>query len=164
MKLYIKQKVFTWKDKFYIYDENQNEKYYIEGKVFSFGKKLHVFAKDGNEVAFIHEKVFSFLPKYYISRNGIDVAQVKKKFTFFRQEYNVEGLDWVVNGDFFAHEYEISKDGNILARISKKWFTWGDTYEVDISENADEIIAVCVVLVIDAVMQANNSAAISTST
>ena len=40
MKLYIKQRIFTWGDKFSIYDENGNEKYYVEGEILTFGKKL----------------------------------------------------------------------------------------------------------------------------
>lgn len=92
MKLYIKQKVFSWGAKFRIYDEYENDKYAVEGEVFTLGKKLHLYAMDGNELAYIHQKVLSFLPKYYINRNGQDIAEVIKEFTFFRQEYSVDGL------------------------------------------------------------------------
>lgn len=162
MKLYIKQKVFSWGDKFRIYDENQNDKYYVEGEVFTLGKKLHLYSCTGDELAFIHQKVWSFLPKYFISRNGIDVAQVIKEFTLLRQEYTVEGLGWTVSGNFWAHEYEIAAADRTIASISKHWFTWGDTYEIDISDDADEVMALCVVLIIDAVIaQSNNSTAAS---
>lgn len=162
MKLYIRQKVFSWGDKFRIYDEYENDRYYVEGEVFTFGKKLHLYGQAGNELAFIHQKVWSFLPKYFISRNGVDVAQVIKKFTFFRHEYAVEGLGWTVNGDFLAHEYEISAAGRTVASISKHWFTWSDTYEIDVADAADETMALCVVLIIDAVIaQSRSSAAAS---
>lgn len=163
MKLYIKQKVFSWGDKFRIYDENQNDRYYVEGKVFSFGKKLHLFNHSGDEEAFIHQKVLSFLPKYYISRNNVDVAQVIKKFTILRQEYIVEGLGWTVNGNFLTHDYEITSDGRTIASISKRWFSWGDTYEIDISDDADEVMAICVVLIIDAVIAQNGNSAVASS-
>lgn len=162
MKLYIKQKVFSWGDKFRIYDEYENDRYYVEGEVFTFGKKLHLYSRSGSELAFIHQKVWSFLPKYCISQNGVDVARVIKEFTFFRQEYTVEGLGWTVRGDFLAHEYEISGSGGLIASVSKHWFTWGDTYEIDIVNDADAVMALCVVLIIDAVIaQSNNSAAAS---
>ena len=35
--LYMKQRVFSWGDKFAIYDEYGNEKYFVEGHVSSFG-------------------------------------------------------------------------------------------------------------------------------
>ena len=63
MKLYIKQKVFSWGAKFRIYDEYENDKYSVEGEVFTFGKKLHLYGLNGNELAYIHQKVWSFLPE-----------------------------------------------------------------------------------------------------
>ena len=42
MKLYIKQKVFSWGDKFTVKDATGRDRYYVEGEIFTFGKKLHV--------------------------------------------------------------------------------------------------------------------------
>ena len=49
MKLYIKQKVFSWGDKFTVKDVNGEDRYYVEGEIFSWGKKLHVYDMRGNE-------------------------------------------------------------------------------------------------------------------
>ena len=38
MKLYIKQKVFSWGDKFTVKDEAGRDRYYVEGEVFTFGR------------------------------------------------------------------------------------------------------------------------------
>jgi uncharacterized protein YxjI len=159
MKLYIRQKVFSWGDKFHVFNEFEEDQYCIKGEVFTLGKKLHLYDMSGDELAFIHQKVMSFRPKYYISRNGVDIAQIIKKFTFFRQEYLVDGLGWTVSGDFWAHEYEISAIGRTIASISKRWFSWGDTYEIDIADDADKVMALCVVLVIDAVLAAQSRTA-----
>lgn len=159
MKLYMKQKVFSWKDKFHIYDEFENEKYYAESEIFTIGKKLHIFDSNQNEACFIHQKVLSFLPRFFINIQGSDVAEVVKQITFFKQKYEINGLGWNVEGDFFAHDYTIESDAGVtIATISKQWLTWGDTYEIDIPNPNDEILALAVVLVIDAAMaQANNS-------
>ena len=66
MKFYIKQKVFSWADKFTIYDESGNEAYWVEGEVFSIGKKLDLFDMANNHKAHIHQKVLSFLPRYLL--------------------------------------------------------------------------------------------------
>lgn len=162
MKLYMKQKVFSWKDKFHIFDENQEEKYYAESEVFTLGKKLHVY-KGENEVCFIHQKLLSFLPKFYLNVNGEDVAEVIKDFTFFHSEYTVNGLDWVVVGDFTSHEYTIkNSNSDIIATISKKWLSWGDTYEINITNEKDEVYALSIVLIIDAIL-AQQAAAASAS-
>ena len=45
--LYMRQRVFSWGDKFEIYDNAGNVKYYVEGEVFTFGKKLHLYDTAG---------------------------------------------------------------------------------------------------------------------
>lgn len=152
MKLYLKQKVFSWNDRFTVYDENGNDKYYVEGEFFSFGKKLHVYNLNGDEVAFIHEELFSFLPKYYINIGGRDVAEVKKHFTLFCQEYSVNGFGWSVSGDFFSREYNINDGNRMIASVYREWFTLGDAYVIDISDGVREIDALSVALIIDAVI------------
>ncbi len=154
MNLYIKQHIFTWGDKFSICDGAGNERYYVEGEIFSWGKKLHLYDLQGNELAFIEQELMTFLPKYHISRNGVEVAEVVKEFTFFKHEYSVNGLGWQVHGDFWDHEYEITNGGHAIASVSKEWMTWGDAYEIRFGEGVDEITALSVVLVIDACIDA----------
>ena len=151
MKLYIKQKVFSWGDKFTVWDAAGNAKYTVEGEIFTWGKKLHVYDAAGREVAFIRQEVFSFLPRYYVFCGDRQIAEIKKEFTLFFPRYTVEGLDWEVEGSFMAHEYEITRNGQSVVSISKEWMTWGDSYELDIKNAADEIAALTVVLTIDCV-------------
>ncbi len=153
MKLYIKQKVFSWKDKFYVKDENGNDRYYIEGEFFTLGKKLHIYDMNNNELAFIHQKVMSFLPRFYVYIGGTQVAEIVKEFTLFRNKYRIEGLGWEVDGDFMDHDYEITSMGRPIVSISKEWFTWGDSYMLDIADNVDPINALSVVLAIDCVIE-----------
>ena len=154
MNLYIKQHIFTWGDKFSIYDETGKEKYYVEGEIFTWGKKLHLYDLQGNELAFIEQEILTFLPKYHISRNGYEIAEVVKEFTFFKHEYRVNGLGWQVHGDFWDHEYEITGEKGSIASVSKEWMTWGDAYEISFGTGVDEVAALAVVLVIDACIEA----------
>lgn len=157
MKLYIRQKVFSWTDRFTVMDETGQDRYFVEGELFSFGKKLHVCDMTGAERAFIQQKVFSFLPRYFVFIGEQQVAEIVKEFTFFRQQYTVEGLGWEVTGDFWAHDYEIIQNDRPIVTIHKEWMTWGDCYELDIAEDGDEIIALSVVLAIDSVLDAASS-------
>ena len=94
MKLYIREKVFSWGDKFTVKDAYGNDKYIVQGEVFSFGKKLHVYDRNGREVAFIKQEVWSWLPKYYVFCNDRQVAEIKKEFTLLFQKYSIAGLGW----------------------------------------------------------------------
>lgn len=161
MKLYIKEKVFTWGDQFTVKDERGNDRYVVEGEVFSWGKNLHVYDMTGREVAFIKQEVWSFLPRYYVFCGDRQVAEIKKEFTFFFPKYRIDGLGWEIDGSFMAHEYEITQSGRTIVSISKEWMTWGDSYELNIANPSDEIVALAVVLTIDCVMEAAATAASS---
>ena len=50
MKLYIKQQIFSWNDRFSVYDAYENELFTVEGELFSFGKQLAILDRNGNEV------------------------------------------------------------------------------------------------------------------
>lgn len=154
MNLYMKQKVFTWGDKFSVYDEFGNEKYYVEGEVFSWGKKLHIYDLCGRELIFIRQKVFSFLPKYFINKDDAKIAEVVKELAFFRHKYRINGFGWEVQGDFLGHDYKIYANNQPIANVSKKWFTFGDSYEINVATGVDEVAVLAVVLVIDACIEA----------
>ena len=163
MKLYIKEKVFSWGDKFTVKDDYGNDKYLVQGEVFSWGKKLHVYDSVGREVAFIKQEVWSFLPRYYVFCGEEQIAEIKKEFSFLFPRYSIQGLGWEIEGKLMAHDYEIIKNGQLIVSISKEWMTWGDSYELDIANSEDEIVALAVVLTRDCVMEANSSASVTVS-
>lgn len=157
MKLYIKQKVFSWGDKFTVKDEAGRDRYQVEGEVFSFGKKLHVYDMRGEEVAFIRQEVWSWMPKYYVYCGERELAQIRREFTFLFPKYHIDGLDWEVNGSFMEHDYDITRFGETIVSINKAWMTWGDSYELYIRNPQDELAALAVVLTIDCVTASANS-------
>ena len=156
MKLYIRQHVFTWGDKFDVCDEYGGARYYVYGDVFTWGKKLHITDGFDRELYYISQRILTWMPAYELYRGGGDgvfAGTVHKNFTFFFCRYTVDGLGWTVEGDFTDHEYSITDGaGNIVATVSKQWFTWGDTYEIAIDERYDmqELDVLAVVLCVDA--------------
>ena len=161
MKFYIRQKVFSWRDKFTVKDEYGQDRFYVEGELFSLGKKLHINDMSGNEVAFIQQKLLTFLPKFYVFVGGTQIAEIVKEFTFFRNKYRIEGLGWEVDGDFLDHDYEITAHGRPIVTITKAWFTWGDSYEINVADGTDPVNALAVVLAIDCVLEAQNRSSAS---
>ena len=153
MKLYIKQKIFSWNDSFSVYDAYENELFRVEGELFSFGKKLTIFDRNGNELYRIEQEVFRFRPRYHIVKNGEIEATVVKEFSMFKPYYTVEGPGREVQGDFFDHDYEITDAGRLVASVQKQWFTWGDTYEISVDDRAyDPVAVLAVAVIIDCVL------------
>lgn len=155
MKLYIREKVFSWGDKFFVKDETGADCYYVEGEIFTWGKKLHVYRMDGSEAAFIKQEVWSLMPRYDVFIGQRHVAQIKKEFTLFFPKYSIEGLGWEIDGRFTAHDYEITQNGRRIVTIQKEWMTWGDSYVLDIEDPRDELVALAVVLTIDCVTESS---------
>ena len=63
MRLYFKQRIFSWLDSYDIYDEAGNTVYTVEGKL-SWGHCLHILDAQGVHIVTVQEKVFTFLPQF----------------------------------------------------------------------------------------------------
>ncbi|NMB03837.1 MAG: hypothetical protein GX978_04710 [Tissierellia bacterium] len=149
MKLYIKQKAFSFADRFSIYDASGNPKYWAEGELFTMAKRLHVYDEAGEEVVTVKQELWNWLPTYAVYYKGKQFATIRSRFSL-RPRYEIEGPGWLVEGNFMGLDYTISSDSRQIATINKKWMSWGDSYEVDIDDPIDELPVLSVVLGIDA--------------
>jgi uncharacterized protein YxjI len=151
MNLYIKQKVFTWRDKFYVYNENGEGIFKVEGELFSWGAKLHLYDAYDRELYFIKQKLMVFLPEYEIYQGENLIARVKKEFSFFKPRLNVTSHrgKYVIQGNFLGMDFQILYNNQLLGAIKKEWFTWGDTYCLYIANNEDAAFFTALVIAID---------------
>lgn len=148
MKLYIKQKVFAFNEQFTVKDGKGNDVYTISGSLLRIPKKFTVTDLSGNEVATIERKLFKLFGQYDISTPNESVV-VRRRFGIFRQNFDIEGIDWALSGDFFDHNYRITRGKRIIMSLAKKWISWGDTYELDILDEHDHLMALCIAICVD---------------
>lgn len=155
MNLYIKQKLFSLGDKYDIYDENQYPMYHAWGEVFTIGNKIHLCDTQEQEVMFLKQRVLTFLPAFEIYKGDNLFATVSKEFTFFYKKINVESTygSFVIDGNFWDHEYTITCDGKLFGSVSKEWLTWGDVYALNINSNEHSEFFVALVLAIDCILE-----------
>lgn len=149
MKLYLKQKVFSLRDKFTVYDENESPMYTVEGKIISAHNKHSIFNNDGEEVANISRKIISLTPQFFIERPVGQVHEMKGKIALAHEVYTFPDLGWELKGKFLQHDYSITKDGQEIASVHQKWLSWGDTYEIAVNDGFDEVLVLAVVICID---------------
>ncbi len=157
MKLLIKQRVFSWTDSFDVYDENGESKYFVKAEFLTLGHVLHVYDRNQKEIGVVKEKILTFLPQFDIEIGGYTRGKIVKQFTFFKPKYDVEFNGWHIEGDFFCWEYDVFDGCNPILHITKEWLHWGDTYVIDIQNPDDEIMALMLVLTIDAANCAQDS-------
>jgi len=156
LKLYIKQKVFSFVDNFTIKNEDGTDAYSAVGEFFTLGKKLNIYEGTNTGVstpaARIEQRLMSLTTRFGIIVRGNHVTDMVRKITLFSNDYRLEGLPWHLDGDFFAHEYSLMDGRNTIMQLSRKWFTWGDSYELDISDNQDPLLCLSIALAVDCCM------------
>jgi uncharacterized protein YxjI len=159
MRYVMKQKLFCFGDDFRIKSEAGNDVFFVDGKVFTIGHKLSFQDLHGKELAFIRQKLLSWGPTYEIYRDGHLAAVVKKHlFTFFRCAFTVDvpGPDDIeAQGSFLDLEYTFTRGGRRVAEVSKRWFSFTDSYGVDIADSEDQILMLASTVVIDMVCHAD---------
>jgi uncharacterized protein YxjI len=155
MRYLMKQKLFCLGDDFRIQNAAGQDVFFVDGRAFSIGDKLSFQDMAGNELAYIRQKLLAWGPTYEISHAGELVAVVKKElFTFFRCRFmiDVPGPDDIeAQGNFLDMEYNFERSGQVVALVSKRWFSWADTYGVDIADGQDDVLILASTVVIDMV-------------
>lgn len=150
MRLYFKQRFFSWLDSYDIFDETGNTVFTVEGKL-SWGHKLVIYDTGGEEVAMVKEVVLTWLPKFEIYIKGQLAGTLSKELTFFRPRYNIDFNGWNVDGDWMEWDYRIEdRQGNPVASISKELWHMTDHYVIEVNRPEDALDALMVVLAIDA--------------
>lgn len=148
-KLYLKQQVFSFRDRFTIKDEMEQDLYYVSGSIISLNKKLTIHDSTNQEVARIEEKLFKWLPQFSLVIANQEVAIIKKKLTFLKPSYVLEGTDITASGDFLSMNFTLARRGKSIATIKKAWFSWGDSYEISIIDSEAELLTLGLVLAIN---------------
>ena len=150
MKLYFKQRLFSWFDSYYIYGEDGQVCYTVEGKL-SWGHKLHILNPAGAHIATVKEVVLTLLPCFELYLGEQYLGCIQKKFSFFRPQYQIDCNGWQVECDLFEWDYQITgASGAPVATVSKELFRLTDTYVIDVNDPRDALCALMLVLAIDA--------------
>ena len=154
MRYVMKQKLFCFGDDFRIQDGQGNDAYFVDGKAFTLlREKLSFQDMAGHELAFIRSRILALRKTYEILRDGNIAAVVSKDlFTLFRCSFTVDVPgpdDLEAKGSFLDHEYTFTRGGRVVAEVSKRWFSWSDTYGVDVADGEDAVLILASSVVID---------------
>lgn len=161
-QFYIKQKVFSLSGKFTVKDQQENDVYYVEGSFLQIPKTFSIMDTTRSEVALITKKVFSFLPQFFVEVKGREVLTIKKEFSFFKPRYTIDAAGIEVRGNWWEMDFQVLQHGEVVGKVNKEWFTWGDSYKVQILNEEMETIVIALVIAIDCV-KADQAASSSAS-
>ena len=147
--LYIKQKLFSLSGKFTVKDESEEDVYFLEGSWMQIPKTYEMMNADLKQVALITKKTFSFLPTFIVEMEGQEIATIKKQFTFLKANYSIEAAGIEVRGNWWDMNFEVYHNGELIGAVDKHWFTWGDSYQIQVMNEEIETLLVAIVIAID---------------
>lgn len=153
MRYVIRERLFRLGEDSDITDEQGRPVYQVDGKVLTLHDTLIMRDLSGAEVAKVQRQLIALRPTYHISRQGGEVAEVRKHlFSPFVDRFTIDipgPQDLSVTGSLLEHEYTIARDGRAIATVSKRWISLTETYGVDIAEGEDDVLILASVLALD---------------
>jgi uncharacterized protein YxjI len=147
----MREKMFAIGDDFWIEDGDGKKVYKVDGKAVRLRDTFVLEDPDGNELSKIQEKKLSVRDKMTIE-SGSTKATVHKRLIGIRDHYVIDvdgGEDLKAHGNIVDHEYEIERDGEKVAEVSKKWFRVRDTYGVQLAQGQDAPLILAITVCVD---------------
>jgi uncharacterized protein YxjI len=149
----LRRKLFSIGEDYWIENDQGQHMFKVDGKVLRIRETFALQDPDGAELATIEAKLIAVRPTMTIERDGQVYATVKKAlFTLLRQHYTISvrgAPDLEAEGNITNHEYEIRAYGQVVANISKRWFSIRDSYGVSIGPGQDHVLVLASAVCID---------------
>jgi uncharacterized protein YxjI len=149
----IRERFFRLGEDSDITDDQGRPAFRVDGKVLSLRNRLIIRNPDGREVAQVHRKLAALRPTYKVTVGGEEAGEVRKRlFTPFVDRFTIDVPgpdDLEMTGDLLDHEFTIRRGGQVVATVSKRWFSVRDTYAVDVAPGQDDLLILASVLALD---------------
>jgi uncharacterized protein YxjI len=149
----MREKLLSIGDDFWIETEGGERAFKVDGKALRARSTFVLQSPSGDELFKIQERELRIRDTMKVERNGDTVATVKKALvTPFRDRFTVQleaGGELSAKGNVVDHEFEIERDGDKIAEISKRWFRVRETYGIEIAPGQDDALILSLIVCID---------------
>lgn len=153
MRYVIREKFFHLTEDSQITDENGQPVFEVNGKLLSLRNTIVMRDMKGQEVATIQRKLIALTPTYTIDRPGQGETVVRKHFiNLLGDHYTIDipgPHDLEMDGNLLDHEFQVKRDGAVVATVSKRWISLTDTYGVETAPGQDDALLLASVLALD---------------
>jgi uncharacterized protein YxjI len=149
----MREKLFAIGDDYWVETEGGERVFKVDGKALRARSTFILEDPSGEELFKIQERKLHIRDTMEVERGGDTVATIKKALiTPLRDRFSIEleeGGELSAKGNIVDHEYEIERDGDKVAEISKRWFRVRDTYGIEIAPGQDDALIVAATVCID---------------
>ena len=148
----MREALMTIGDDYWIEDESGDRVFKVDGKAVRVRDTFVLRDADGHEAAKIQERKARVRDTMRIEHPGGE-ATVSKAVVGVRDRFKIDvdgGPDLKAHGNIVDHEYEIERDGNTVATVSKRWFRVRETYGVEVAPGQDDAMILAIAVCVDA--------------
>lgn len=149
----MREKLFAIGDDYWVETEGGERVFKVNGKALRLRSTFVLEDTSGHELFKIQEKKLHIRNTMEVERGDDTVATIKKALiTPLRDRFSVElagGEELSAKGNIVDHEFEIERDGQKVAEISKRWFRVRDTYGIEIAPGEDDALILAATVCID---------------
>ncbi|CAL6090171.1 LURP-one-related_family protein [Hexamita inflata] len=153
-KFYMQEKVFGILTEFFIKNEQGQDCFIVSSKLFSLAQKHSLLdAHSRVELLSVENKLFSWSPIFYVNQNDKQIFMIQEECSCMLQELSITGIkNWKVLGDYFEHDFQIFENCQVVAIITKAWYSWGDSYLIEVYDTQSEYV-IAVVMAIHRIIE-----------
>jgi uncharacterized protein YxjI len=149
----MREKLFAIGDDYWIETEGGDRAYKVNGKALRIRETFVIEDPSGDELLKIQKKMLHIRDTMKIERQGETVATVKKALiTPLRDRFSIDvesGGELSAKGNIVDHEYEIERDGEKVAEVSKRWFRVRETYGIEVAPGENDALILAATVCID---------------
>lgn len=153
----LKQEMWSLGGRFTITDELGTPCYQVEGSFFHVPKTFTIKDMQGNFVSKVEKVFLSFLPTFHVELACGEVFTIRKELTFVKPRYHIDKLNMTVQGDLWDLDFVLTKEGQVLAKISQEWLNLASTYNIEVYDESRADLVVSLVVAIDFVKEMDGS-------
>ena len=163
--LYTSSEIFTLHHRIEITDGEGNVAYRAETQFPSIHDKTDIYTADGRHVAYMERKLITLHEIRYVDmEDGTRFTLSNEIFHIIRDVTNIEGLDWILEGNLLQLNFSIKDaDGSLIALVSQKFLSIHDKYAVDIYQPKHEEKVVAILIALQHMISDRNAAASSSA-
>jgi uncharacterized protein YxjI len=154
MRYLVRERLFDIKDDFWVTDKDGRRVFFVNARLVSLHHTLVLEDAAGRKLASIKHKLLTFTDAINIEHDGAVVATVHRAvFSPLHHRAHIDlhdgGGRLEAVGNITGKDFEIRDGGQVVARISRKWFTIRDAYGVDVAPGQNDAFIIAIAVCLD---------------
>lgn len=149
----MREKLLAIGEDFWIETDEGGAAFKVDGKAFRARDTFFLQDASGQRLYKGQQKKLHVHDTMELERDGEKVATIKKALiTPLRDRFAIElegDGELKAKGNILDHEYNVERDGNTIAEVSRRWVRVRETYGIEVAPGEDDALILAVTVCID---------------